>query len=354
MRILMRNTVFKTAALAGLFSCLLAFAGVFSGITTSAHATDGFIHADEVGTDQGKLKEFVGAAVDAYYIEFLMKRKCDFTRLEIPQFAIDLIPTLLPGVSLPDLSPASIQMLSTEELKELVGLFGSPSAAQILGGKDIYDACTPLPSPSSFREVFGSEDGDWKSGSIYLFIADDQGNMLYHGADQSVEGERIVAVDEGGRNVRELIVNEAETPMNDGIVEYCWNDPTIDSDDIDDNDPKTAPGDSWKISYVVDPFKSLGLPEPSGSAGVIFGSGIYPKTGTPPQGCDGNGMADGGDGMEPEPVADSVGGGGCAIAAGTDSTPRSNAFNLVLIVSALLFTVSLGNRAMGRRNRISS
>ena len=60
MKILMRNTVFKTAALAGLFSCMLVLAGAFSGVTASVHAMhEGFIHADEVGTDEEKLEQFV-------------------------------------------------------------------------------------------------------------------------------------------------------------------------------------------------------------------------------------------------------------------------------------------------------
>ena len=46
--------------------------------------------------------------------------------------------------------------------------------------------------------------------------------------------------------------------------------------------------------------------------------------------------------------------GGCAIAAGSDSTPRSNAFNLLLIVSALFLAVSFGNRAVDRRNGVRS
>ena len=75
MRILMRNTVFKTAALAGLFLCMLAFAGAFFGTTASVHAMHGFIHADAVGTDETKLKEFVEDAVDAYYIDFHKRRR---------------------------------------------------------------------------------------------------------------------------------------------------------------------------------------------------------------------------------------------------------------------------------------
>ena len=74
MRILMRNTVFKTAALAGLFSCMLMLAGAFSGITTSVHAT----HADEVDTE-ADLEQFVKAAIDEYYINTIIK-SCDFSQ----------------------------------------------------------------------------------------------------------------------------------------------------------------------------------------------------------------------------------------------------------------------------------
>lgn len=108
------------------------------------------------------------------------------------------------------------------------------------------------------------------------------------------------ATDEGGRDVGQLIVDGAEaSPKEDGsFVKYCWDNPAVPDDNIDeaDNDPAIAPGDSLKISYVVDPFSSLGVPAPSGSPGIIFGSGIYPEMPDPdlPE-CNGNGIAgDGG------------------------------------------------------------
>ena len=146
--------------------------------------------------------------------------------------------------------------------------------------------------------MFGG-DGDWKSDSIYLFVMDDQKRVLFSGADPSVAGEVLVAEDEGGRDVADEIITEVQDANEDGFVEYCWDDPTEDGDDIDDNDLKTAPGDSWKKSYVVDPFVYLGAPALSSSPGVIFGSGIYPDPetgGMAPSGCDGNGMADYDDG----------------------------------------------------------
>ena len=151
------------------------------------------------------------------------------------------------------------------------------------------DAFCDLSEP--FREVFGGEDGNWNSGSIYLFIMNDQGEMLYHGTEPSIEGTTLDARDADGRNVLEVITGEIETPSssNAGIVQYCWDDPTVMGDDNrDENGDRIAgeaPGDSWKISYVVDPFEYLGINPPMGSPGVIFGSGIYPKTGTPPSGC---------------------------------------------------------------------
>ncbi len=383
MRILMRNTVFKTAALAGLFSCMLMLAGAFSGITASVHAVhEGFIHADEVGTDEDKLKEFVEDAVDAYYLEFLIRR-CDFSSAPFASLiTIDLLTVLV------------------EEIKELIPSF---SLVGLNNRSDLEPYCdfTQL-----FHQVFDKEgdrgEGDWKSGSIYLFVMDDQGRVLFDGADPSVEGEGLVAEDEGGRDVADEIITEVQDANEDGFVEYCWDDPTEDGDDIDDNDPKTAPGDSWKKSYVVDPFVYLKAPALSGSPRVIFGSGIYPKTDEAPPGCDGNGMADydgddmdgdgddmdgdgddmdgdgddmdgdgddmdgdgddmdgdgddmDGDGDDTPSVEDIADSGGCAIAAGSDSTPRGTAFNLLLIVSTLFFTISFRNRVAGRRNGIQS
>ncbi len=213
---------------------------------------------------------------------------------------------------------------------------------------------------------------------------DDQETLLFHGADSSVENMVLDAEDEGGRDVADLIVGEVKTPNsgNPGFINYCWDDPDVNGDEILDSNrdpiPGRAPGDSWKTSYVVDPFKSLGMPAPSNSPGIIFGSGIYPKTGNPPPGCDGNGMADYdeegmGDMEDPmedmqEPVEESmdepgegemepamptsVSGGGCAITAGSDSTPRNDALNLLLIVSALFLAVSFRRRVTSKWNGV--
>ncbi len=368
MRILMRNTVFKTAALAGLFLCMLAFGGAFFGTTTSAHAG----HADEVDT-QEELEEFVKEAVDEYYINFLIKGEeehCDLRDLALPPLAVQALPTFLQPYGISDLSPASMRMLSTEQIKGLISLFNSLAVQAIIGDLDIWGACA-FPPTSTFRDVFTEEAADWKSGSIYLFVMNDEKELLFHGDDEGLEGEVLEAIDEGDRDVGQLIVDEADDPMNNGIVKYCWDDPDVDGDEIVDSngDPieGKAPGDSLKVSYVIDPFSSLGVPAPSGSPGVIFGSGIYPETPDPelPE-CNGNGIAGDVEPVEPptEPMPPpmepgpgtptSVSGGGCAIAGGGDSTPRNDALNLLLMVSTLFLAVSFGNRTAGRRNGIRS
>ena len=364
----MRNTAFKTAMLAGLFSCLLALAVVFFGTADFVHAThdeEPSITADQVETE-AQLEQFVKEAVDAYYIDFIMKHHCDFTghTITVPGFGTfdgQTINALLPG-------------LPTSQIKGFIPQFSS------IALEDVCDLEQP------FHEVFGRADGYWKSGSIYLFIMNDQGEMLYHGTEPSVEGTTLDARDADGRDVLEEITDEIETPSNAGIVRYCWDDPTVMNDDNRDENGNRiageAPGDSWKTSYVVDPFEYLGINPPMGSPGVIFGSGIYPKTGAPPSGCrivtDDEPEPMEPEPMEPEPMepepmepepmepepmepepmepeeVTSVSGGGCAIAAGSSSTPRNNAFNLLLIVSALLFTVSFGGRAVSRRNDIRS
>ncbi len=359
MKILTRSTVFRTAALAGLFSLMLAFGGVFFGITASVHA----VTAGEVGTDEMNLKEFVESAIEEYYIGFFLKKHCDLEKLDLPKLLEDNLAVSLQsiGLNITDLSQDSIKTLTTEEVRRLLNLFEDPATQAILGPDfDMWGGCRPLPPDSTFRDVFTASgaEGSWLSGSIYLFVMDHNKKLLFHGSDEKLDGVVLEAIDGGGRDVGRLLVDEvSSTADGDGLVDYCWNDPAITEDDVVDDDPATAPGDSWKTSYVVDPFEYLGVDPPSGSSSVIFGSGIYPKTGTPPEGC----MIYGEEPPTTTPPTTppttgggDSGGGGCAIAAGSGGTPKGVAFNLLLIASALFFTVSLAGRAGGRRNGIPS
>ena len=374
----MQNTVFRTATLAGLFLCMLALAGAFSGITASVHAID----AGDVDTEV-ELEQFVKEAVDAYYIEFLLKDHCDLTQLDLPSAfdAATIAQNLgLLGFTITDLSPSSIGTLSIADIKKLIGLFNSAAVQAIFQNEnkelDILGACDNTKF-LSFSDFFQSTDMRWNSGSVYLFVVEypesGEQRTIFHGQDPGLAGQNLKGLtDEDENMIMDLIEQAADGPVQcraeAGFLDYCWDDPTIMDDNLlpDDMDPLTAPGDSWKTGYVVDPFAYLGMPPPplSVSPRVIFGSGIYPKTGTPPvhaSECNGSGVADDGeDDMDDTcPSTDGAGGavssgGGCAIAAGSCNTPRSSALNLLLITSALFFTVSLRGRTTDRRNGVRS
>ena len=105
--------------------------------------------------------------------------------------------------------------------------------------------------------MFGSGP-EWKSGSIYLFIMNDDGTMLYNGANQAFEGTVLQAIDRGDRDVLEVITDAVAGTPSGASVQYCWDDPTVEGDDEPNANAMMAPGFSWKISYVVNPFDVLG------------------------------------------------------------------------------------------------
>lgn len=360
MGILMRNKVFKTAALAGLFSCVVALVGVFSDIQAQAQGFEDFpgsdivpaITADQVGTSKERLKEFVEAAVDAYYVDFLIRELCDFWE-PVSEGDKALVPFLLAGhdFDIEDLTPESIETLTTEEIKRLIPILTEELQTRDPTA-DPWVGCD-LARTSEFHDALRSEDGPWREDPVYLFILDDDAVLHFHGINENVEGQELVASDAGGRNVGQLIVNEAQDPQQGGFVEYCWNDPTVEGDDIVDYDPMTAPGDSWKISYVVDPIEHLGLSPIPGFPRFI-GSGIYPKN------EDGdNGMLPSGcrivtDGDEEETDDEEVGDSGGCMIAGSGGTAQTTAINLLLLALFLFVAVSFGSRAAGKQNGVRS
>ena len=160
----------------------------------------------------------------------------------------------------------------------------------------------------------------WKYDSVYLFIMNSENKYVaFNGNNPELENTTLEVTDANGADVAQMIIDEVNDPDGDGFVEYLWDDPTTEDDNVDLNEcpdgPGTcAPGTSPKISYVkfVDSSQS-GQP-------FIFGSGIYPKE------------------ME-------EGDGGCAIA-GSHDTPLTAMLSLFLIVALLFSTVAFG------RNRL--
>ena len=140
--------------------------------------------------------------------------------------------------------------------------------AFVLRAKEMLEALTAEEILASF-ETFRSE-GEWKSGPIYLFVSDLQGNMLFHGADPSLEGQNLIDLKDlnGVKVTQELL---AQVANGGGFVEYLWDDPTIEGDE-----DRSSP----KVGYAA-PLSILGQE-------FAIGAGFYLNT----VGMDGDGDAD--------------------------------------------------------------
>ncbi len=106
--------------------------------------------------------------------------------------------------------------------------------------------------------VFRIEDGHWRHGSIYLFILNDLGYVIFHGADRTQEARNQSHLEDinGVKFVQEFI---RVAGAGGGFVEYQYDDPSVPGDEVTGTP---------KLSYV----QSV---ESRGGRRVIFGAGIY-------------------------------------------------------------------------------
>ena len=103
-------------------------------------------------------------------------------------------------------------------------------------------------------------EGRWRQGAIYVFVLLPDGTLLFHGANQDLEGRNIYDSEDsnGVKYTQELLAAAAD---GGGFVEYLFDNPAIEGDE------ETG---SPKVSYVV-PFSAFGQD-------VTVGSGFYPET----------------------------------------------------------------------------
>lgn len=156
-----------------------------------------------------------------------------------------------------------------------------------------------------------SKPGPWKSGSIYLFVMTADTTVILNGLNPELGGSPFQDVfDEDGVDIGKEIIDTAGTDGADGFVEYKWDDPSENGDEVTGSG--RSPGTSPKISYV----KGTSFPTSARPDTVyIFGSGIYPKD-------------------------DDSDNDGCAIA-GAGNEPGSIVFNMFLITLSMVLAVSL-------------
>ncbi len=178
------------------------------------------------------------------------------------------------------------------------------------------------------RKLFRAEDGPWRHVSTYIWIMDDEGNVIFNGGNRNIEQTNLLR----GQNptlvdiIERLIEASKKTEEDERFVNYDWDDPNIEGDEAPGGG---AGGSSPKLGYV-EPFPNPFNP----SQTFIFGSGLYlgsetPETETPEM-----------ETTEMETTDD----GGCAIS-GTRNTTQGGLFNLFLVMSVLFLAVSFKRRS---------
>ncbi len=167
----------------------------------------------------------------------------DLSDVPPPVYDLSLIPR-------PEVTAADVKDL--ESLRDFVrgGLQAYVTAVQEHGAQRYRD----------ILNVFRAEEGDWRHGSIYLFIFSTNGYVIFHGADRTLEARNVLDSEDinGFRMVEALIV---AARAGGGYVEYYYNDPAVEGDE-DTGSPK--------ISYA-ESFTARGGRE------IVVGAGIYGK-----------------------------------------------------------------------------
>ena len=117
----------------------------------------------------------------------------------------------------------------------------------------------------SVRNAFRVEGGDWKAGSIYLYVVSGGGVTLFHGSEPFREGQTtdMTRTDSKGVRFAELLIGVAR---RDGksFLRYHYDNPAIEGDE------ETG---SPKFGYAVS------FPVPNSDQKAVIGSGIYIGTG---------------------------------------------------------------------------
>ena len=111
------------------------------------------------------------------------------------------------------------------------------------------------------RNAFRVEGGDWKSGSIYLWVVSGGGVTLFHGSEPYREGKPtdMVRTDSKGVKIAEELIGGARRNGR-SFLRYHYDNPAIEGDE------ETG---SPKFGYAVS------FPVPNTDQRGVIGSGIY-------------------------------------------------------------------------------
>ena len=170
--------------------------------------------------------------------------------------ALVLLPglTSMPGVVQHADHPVTAQdVTDRHNLQEFVQEAKKEVEEHVSAATGVYDY-----ADTTFRPM-----GDWRHGAVYIFIVRTDGEVVFHGANMSLEGQNLWDnEDSNGVKYAQELIRAAE--MGGGFVEYLFDNPDVTGDE-DDGSPKV--GYAERLSYTGDQ--------------LVIGSGFYPVTNTP-------------------------------------------------------------------------
>lgn len=136
-------------------------------------------------------------------------------------------------------------------------------------GDSVADATAADIDVVLLRRVFRFENGPWRSGSVYIYIMDDRGNVIFNGDNRNIEQTNLWdhPPDSEDKFIRRII--DVANEPGGGFVRYNWNDPQDPNDDPPDGG---AGGSSPKLAYA----KAVQINKDDPMSPVyVFGSGLY-------------------------------------------------------------------------------
>ncbi len=180
--------------------------------------------------------------------------------------------------------------------------------------------------PVILRSVFRFEGGPWRSGSTYIYIMDDIGNVVFNGANRNIEQTDLWNFKDGDdpfiQRILDAAAGQGTGCSENGLLDkpyfvcYNWDDPSIEGDE-----PIVgggAGGTSSKLAYAVQHKEGE-------ERTYVFGTGLYLE-------------------FEVAEAEEETGSDGCSIA-GTDATATAGNFEVnFLSVLLLVSAVLLGSR----------
>ncbi len=133
--------------------------------------------------------------------------------------------------------------------------------AFVIGALQAYVAALQEHGVGRYRDIFNvfrAAEGDWRHGSIYLFMFTSNGYVIFHGADRTQETRTVLDSEDinGVKIVQELIRVAGD---GGGYVQYHYDDPSVAGDE-DTGSPK--------VSYAQSFTTKAGRE-------IIVGAGIY-------------------------------------------------------------------------------